>query len=371
MIIKYFQKNIFSKFISNYLYSLNGRNDIFPKLIYSNYNIRNFHFNHINQFNNIKSIIPKPNFFLKNINNNYFYSTKIIKNKNKYKYKKLLYILPIISIFGYNYYLLINNKTSPDKYFSYPFIQSIISQTNKIYLSIYNYCTLPYNSFLLLDKLQPSLKGLEKTLVINLNKTLISYHYSLFSGFEILKRPGLNTFIDELCKYYEIVLFSNEEISFIENIANKLDPTREKIKFRLGKESIHLYKGKAIKDLDYLNRNLNHIIVLDYDLENVKKHPENTILIPEFNGDGKDRELLFSIPFFKEMANQNIINVRDEIKKWGNYKPYIKYYQKHRKYRKLLPSNTSIYSDKDIDNIRNEENNNSFLSYFSNLFNWF
>ena len=368
MIIKYFQKNIISKIIPNYLYFLNGRNEIFSKLLYSNNKISNFHFNQFN--NNIKSIITKSNFLINNKNNNYFYSTKI-KNKNKYINKKLLYILPIISIFGYNYYLLINNKISPELYFSYPFIQSIISKANKLYLSIYNYCTLPYNSFLLLDKLQPELKGIEKTLVINLNKTLISYHYSLFSGFEILKRPGLKTFIDELSKYYEIVLFSNEELSFVENIANKIDPTREKIKFRLGKESIHLYQGKSIKDLDYLNRNLNHIIVLDYDLENVKKHPENTILIPEFNGDGKDRELLFSIPFFKEMANQNIINVREEIKKWGNFKPYIKYYQKNRKYRKLLPSNTSVYSDKDIENIRNEGNDNSFLSYFYNLFNWF
>ena len=224
MIIKYFQKNIISKIIPNYLYFLNGRNEIFSKLLYSNNKIRNFHFNQFN--NNIKSIITKSNFLINNNNNNYFYSTKIIKNKNKYINKKLLYILPIISIFGYNYYLLINNKTSPELYFSYPFIQSIISKANKLYLSIYNYCTLPYNSFLLLDKLQPELKGIEKTLVINLNKTLISYHYSLFSGFEILKRPGLKTFIDELSKYYEIVLFSNEELSFVENIANKIDPTR-------------------------------------------------------------------------------------------------------------------------------------------------
>jgi hypothetical protein len=357
MIIKFFQKH----FISNYIYSFNGTKMIIPKFF--NYNFTNKNLN-LNKINYPNTFLWKNNFFVKyNNNSNFTFSTKIINNKKQNK--KLLYILPIISIFGYNYYLYLNNETSPEIYFCYPFLQSIISKTDKIYKIIYNYSTQPYNSFLLLDKLQPALKGVEKTLVLNLNKTLISYHYSLLSGFEILKRPGLTTFINELSKYYEIVLFSNEDNSFVEDIANKLDPTREKIKFRLGKESLHYYKGKSIKDLDYLNRNLNDIIVLDYDLDNVKKHPENTIIIPEFNGDGKDRELLFAIAFLKEMAKQNVVNVRDEIKKWGNYKPYFKYYQAHSKYKKLLPGNY----DKDIYNMKDDDNK-SIFSFFYNLFNW-
>ena len=50
-----------------------------------------------------------------------------------------------------------------------------------------------------------------KTLVINLNKTLISYNYKMGTGFEIIKRPGLNKFLLELSNHYEIVIFGTED----------------------------------------------------------------------------------------------------------------------------------------------------------------
>ena len=61
-------------------------------------------------------------------------------------------------------------------------------------------------------KLIPDPDGsMQKTLVINLNKTLISYSYQMGKGFEIIKRPGLNKFLLEMSNYYEIVVFGDED----------------------------------------------------------------------------------------------------------------------------------------------------------------
>ena len=61
-------------------------------------------------------------------------------------------------------------------------------------------------------KLIPDSDGaVERTLVINLNKTLISYEYKMGVGFEIMKRPGLSKFLLELSNFYEIVIFGTED----------------------------------------------------------------------------------------------------------------------------------------------------------------
>ena len=39
---------------------------------------------------------------------------------------------------------------------------------------------------------------------------------------------------------------------------------------------------KYVKDLQYLNRNLNEIIVVDKDIQTVRKNKENALIISEF-----------------------------------------------------------------------------------------
>lgn len=67
--------------------------------------------------------------------------------------------------------------------------------------------TSPYYHKLIPDIEMPG----QKTLVLNLNKTLISYNYKMGKGFEIIKRPGLNKFLLELSNHYEIVVFGTED----------------------------------------------------------------------------------------------------------------------------------------------------------------
>jgi hypothetical protein len=73
---------------------------------------------------------------------------------------------------------------------------------------------MPYHSKLLPDKIMDDGR---KTLVINLNKTLINYEYKMGQGFEILKRPGLLRFLQEMSSRYEVVVFGTEEFHVIYN----------------------------------------------------------------------------------------------------------------------------------------------------------
>ena len=54
--------------------------------------------------------------------------------------------------------------------------------------------------------------------------------------------------------------------------------------------------GKYIKDLTYLNRDPRNIIVIDKDASNVGKHPQNVIVLKDFEGDESDNELVKLLP---------------------------------------------------------------------------
>jgi len=85
----------------------------------------------------------------------------------------------------------------------------------------------------------------------------------------------------------------------IQELFKGVDKFEQSIKHYLGKEATLVYKGKNIKDLNFLNRDLKNIIIIDKDPDSVKKHQSNLIVLPEFLGDPSDQELKHIIPFLK------------------------------------------------------------------------
>lgn len=55
--------------------------------------------------------------------------------------------------------------------------------------------------------------------------------------------------------------------------------------------------GEYIKDLRYLNRELNSVIVVELNPEKLKYHSDNAIYLPKFEGDTEDNELMKLLPF--------------------------------------------------------------------------
>ena len=72
--------------------------------------------------------------------------------------------------------------------------------------------------------------------------------------------------------------------------------------YRLYREHHRLEKDLHLKDLDFLNRDLSKVIVLENDLERLKTHPENGLYLKSWQGEPSDDELGKYVDLLQEMA---------------------------------------------------------------------
>eukprot|EP00002_Diphylleia_rotans_P031321 TRINITY_DN6505_c0_g4_i1.p1 TRINITY_DN6505_c0_g4~~TRINITY_DN6505_c0_g4_i1.p1 ORF type:complete len:168 (-),score=40.44 TRINITY_DN6505_c0_g4_i1:196-699(-) len=120
-----------------------------------------------------------------------------------------------------------------------------------------------------------------------------------------MKRPYVDYFLDEMSKYYEIVLFTRESMFSGGEKAKKLDPD-SRIMFGLFRESTLFENNKHYKDLSYLNRDPAKVICFDLEEHADNKHPENTVFLKSWNGDPKDTYLKDIVPFLIELARAGV-----------------------------------------------------------------
>ncbi|CDF34102.1 unnamed protein product [Chondrus crispus] len=167
----------------------------------------------------------------------------------------------------------------------------------------------------LLPDLEPAFPGgpIPRTLVIDLERTLIYSTYSRASGWRVAKRPGAEAFLAYLASFYEIIVFTSALDSYAEPILNKLDPNGY-ITDKLYRAETDYKRGVHIKNLDVLNRDLSRVVVIDHDAKQVGLHPQNAIIVPEWTGDSSDTALLDLIPFLEAMVNDDVADVREELK---------------------------------------------------------
>ena len=85
-------------------------------------------------------------------------------------------------------------------------------------------------------------------------------------------------------------------------ICEALDPMQQMIHGRIGREGTMVENGVYIKDLSYLGRKIPQTIYIDFDKKVVPHHEDNTIIIPEWDGDENDRHLIDLIPFLENAA---------------------------------------------------------------------
>jgi Dullard-like phosphatase family protein len=157
------------------------------------------------------------------------------------------------------------------------------------------------------------------TLFINLDDILVKSSWDPENGWHVIKRPGVDFFIQYLSQFYEIVIFSDTNIETSEPIINNLDPHGVVLN-RLYRKDLNSMTRKHQKDLNCLNRDLKKIIVLDSNKSSYKKFENNIILINEWDGKKSDKELLKLIPFFECMAITLPNYIRPVIKSYSGKK---------------------------------------------------
>lgn len=67
----------------------------------------------------------------------------------------------------------------------------------------------------------------------------------------------------------------------------------------LFRDSTDFIDGHHVKNLDWLNRDLSKVIVVDWNPESVKLHPDNALVISRWKGNDDDQTLSDLASFLK------------------------------------------------------------------------
>ncbi|KAI0566099.1 NLI interacting factor-like phosphatase [Gracilaria domingensis] len=189
-------------------------------------------------------------------------------------------------------------------------IQNALQRTKHNIDERINFFTKPSREKLLPDL--PKHASHVRTLVIDLEDTLVHCSYSRARGWRIAKRPGAEAFLAYMATFYEVVVFTSNLHSFADPILNKLDPNGYVV-HRLYRHDTHYQHGVHIKDVSALNRDLSRVIVIDHDEKHTSLQPENAIIIPKWTGDTSDTTLLDLIPMLESLVRRDVADVREHI----------------------------------------------------------
>lgn len=138
----------------------------------------------------------------------------------------------------------------------------------------------------------------------------------------VIKRPGVDEFLLEMSKHYEIVVYTASLNKYADPLLDLLDP-HHTIDHRLFRESCVYYEGSYVKDLSLLNRNLKDTIIIDNSPASYLFHPENAIDCSSFIDDLNDRELHQIGSFLKGMRNvEDVRGVMQLWKEWPRIESY-------------------------------------------------
>lgn len=167
------------------------------------------------------------------------------------------------------------------------------------------------------DKLLPDMVpeyGRPYTLVLSLEDLMIHSEWTREYGWRIAKRPGLDYFLGYLFQYFEIVVFTNQPDAMAAPIIQKVDPSPGFIMYPLFRAHTRYVDGKYVKDLNYLNRDLKKVIMLETNPDAWSANPDNTIKMKPWKGEKNDKELVALIPFLEYIAALNVDDVREVIR---------------------------------------------------------
>ncbi|OMJ17212.1 hypothetical protein AYI69_g7514 [Smittium culicis] len=117
----------------------------------------------------------------------------------------------------------------------------------------------------------------------------------------VAKRPGVDKFLLETSKHYELVVFTASLSMYADPVLDLLDKSGL-ITYRLFRESCNLYNMNYVKDLSRLGRPLESTIIIDNSPASYAFQPQNAIPVTSWFSDLHDTELADMTPFLIDLA---------------------------------------------------------------------
>ncbi len=197
-----------------------------------------------------------------------------------------------------NNYHLLSHLSANNNYFN-----KIIKSQNKDFNKIINKPSVPY--------IRTTMKK-NFCLVLDIDETIVHTMNLPYENYFLL-RPGVITFLEEISKIYEIIIFTSSPKSYADSILNKIDIENKYFSYRLYKEHVLFENGKSVKKLNMIGRDLNKIIFVDNMKCNAKYNLKNLYLIPTWIQDIHDQELFKLKNKLKYIATNS--KFKDDIRK--------------------------------------------------------
>jgi Dullard-like phosphatase family protein len=214
----------------------------------------------------------------------------------------------------------------------------------------------------------------EKTLVIDLDETLVHSDFTFFYNPDVILkvgiddddpntkcdvyvsiRPGVKEFLCQLSSYYEIVFFTASCESYAKPIMNYIDE-KKVVSHKFFRKNCTEQEGVYIKDLAKLDKDLRNVVLLDNNIYSYAFQRENGIPIRSWYGDYNDIELYKLIPLLKNLSG--FYDVRTEIPKFVMNNTFI--WMKGINWLKEHLLNTTYYVE--VENVMQMERRNCSLS---------
>ncbi|KAM1168497.1 hypothetical protein ACFX19_030927 [Malus domestica] len=165
------------------------------------------------------------------------------------------------------------------------------------------------------EKLLPDLHPMEKhvfTLVLDLQETLLYSYWTREKGWQTIKRPGVDAFLEHLAQFYEIIVYSDYSNMYVDPVMERLD-TKHCVRYRLGKAATRYQNGKHYRDLSKLNRDPKKIIYLSAHARENSLQPENGAIIKPYKNELDDTALVDFIPFLEFVARNPPADIRQVL----------------------------------------------------------
>ncbi|CAK1580807.1 unnamed protein product [Parnassius mnemosyne] len=225
-------------------------------------------------------------------------------------------------------------KIIEDEYSNLPIVLQYLKRTWKELTFYEKMIKEPSREKLLPDPLPPPYQP-TYTLVLEFTDVLMHPDWSYQTGWRFKKRPGVDQFLQAVASSnYEVVIFTTENVFMIWPVLDKLDPENKYISYRLFRDSTHFIDGVHVKNLDGLNRDLSKVIVVDWNKQAVKFHPQNSLILNKWKGNDDDTALLDLANLLQAIAMSNVTDVREVLTYYSQFNDPIAAFRENQ--RKLL-----------------------------------
>ncbi|XP_051162949.1 mitochondrial import inner membrane translocase subunit TIM50-C-like [Leptopilina boulardi] len=227
-----------------------------------------------------------------------------------------------------------NGDIIKDEFTHLPFMEQMFKRLLNKFNYIKELAQEPSRDKLLPDPLPYPYIQPQYTLVLELMDLLIHPDWTYQTGWRFKKRPGVDKFLEIVASpLFEVVVFTAVNGTTAFPILDALDP-HGYIMYRLIRDSTRFINGHHVKDLSSLNRDLNKVIVIDWNEQSVKYHPENMLKIPRWSGNDDDTNLYDLAIFLKTLHVSQVIDVRDTLNYYKQFNNPLEAFRENQ--RKLL-----------------------------------